>query len=86
MIFLAEIALSIWVMKRGWGPKAFLPLAFAIILGLVMGVLGAIAGIDRLTVILCSLPIDMVLIASLIAMGVKGRENVAEPQPEMAKI
>jgi len=76
MLFILEIVLTIVAWKRGWKGWALVPIAFAVVIGFVIGAVIRAQGGSLEDVIPLTLVIDGACIVSLIALTARGRQKV----------
>ncbi len=72
MILLIEIALTVWVWKRGWKALALIPLGACLFLGFVIGLFLSTAAYVDPGAIYSLVVFDLLAIVALIIMGVRG--------------
>lgn len=77
MLLILEIALTIAAWKRGWKGWAIVPLAVAVSLGYVIGMVIVAQGGSMEDIIPFTLVGDGVCIVSLIALAACGRQKVS---------
>ena len=80
MILIAEILLTIFAWRRGWKGYALLPLAIALLIGVIIGLSMGSTGSSIESIKAVALVFDILAIITLIIMNVKAPISKQEPK------